>query len=274
MGTATGRRLQVLALLQTHRGITAGALAERLEVTERTARRDIAHLRDLGYRIDAEPGRFGGYTLASGRSMPPLQLDADEALAVALGLRATVGVAGLGAAAATALGKLTETVSTRLRARLQAVAGTESPSRDGARASDAGSFVALALACRAGEAVSFQYRGTRAATPHRRDAQPHRVVSVAGRWYLVACDAGTTTWRVYALDRVRDVRPLGTRLRVPAPPDDASAFVTEALAVGAREHRVRVRLFTSADLARELIAPSGRCRRTGWLELDPDVRHR
>ncbi|CAN5758300.1 hypothetical protein BH24ACT4_BH24ACT4_06730 [soil metagenome] len=107
----------MLALLQSRPGISAADLAVRLDVGERTARRDVAHLRDLGYRIDAEPGRHGGYTLASGTTMPALALDPDEALAVALGLRSATGVAGLDAAAVTALAKLTESVPSRLRAR-------------------------------------------------------------------------------------------------------------------------------------------------------------
>lgn len=256
MDSPTGRRLEALALLQAYPGISANRLAARLAVTERTARRDVAHLRELGYRIDADPGRFGGYTLASGSSMPPLLLDADEALAVALGLRATVGVGGLGPAAVTALAKLTETVPTRLRARLEALAGAEAPSGESQLAADAGALVALALACRAGEAVRFRHGRAGTGRGRARDAQPHRLVSLRGRWYLVAGERGSDRWRTYALARISQVQPLGTRFRMPAPPQDASAFVTEALAVGPRRHRVRVRLFTSGDLARRLIDPT------------------
>jgi predicted DNA-binding transcriptional regulator YafY len=246
----TGRRLETLALLQAQPGITADRLAARLGVTERTARRDVAHLRDLGYRIDAEPGRYGGYTLASGATMPPLLLDAEEALAVALGLRSAVGVEGLEPAAVTALAKLTETVPSRLRARFDAVAGTETVTRDDARATDAGTLVTIALACRAGEALRFRHRD------RPRDAQPHRLVRAAARWYLVAAERGSDRWLTYAVDRIRDARPLGIRLDVPPPPEDAAAFVTEALAHGGWRHHVRVRFHTSAELVRQLVDPT------------------
>lgn len=253
--TSTGRRLETLALLQASPGINAVQLAVRLGVTERTARRDIAHLRDLGYRIDAEPGRYGGYTLAAGTAMPPLVLDSDEALAVALGLRTTLGVEGLGPAAVTALAKITETVPARLRPRVAAIAEAAEVPADPSQRTAPGVLVALALACRAGEAVSFRHRPAEAGPGRRRDAQPHRLVNLRDRWYLVACERGTDNWRSYATSRITEVRPLGTRLPTPEPPDDASAFVAHTLAHGPRRHRVRVRLHTSGDLARELIDP-------------------
>lgn len=262
--TPTGRRLEALAILQANPGISAPRLAARLGVTERTARRDVVHLRDLGYRIDAEPGRYGGYTLAAGSSMPPLVLDADEALAVAVGLRSTAGVGGLGAAAATALAKLTESVPSRVRVRLDAMGRTESVADDGRRAVDPGVLVALALACRSGEAVRFQHRREGRGAGRARDAQPYRVVTVRGRWYLIACERGEDRWRTYALDRIGDVRPLGVPLKAPEPPADAAAYVTERLAHG-RRHRVRVRLFVDSDTAREMIAPS-----VGSIEDDGD----
>ncbi|MGI8939724.1 MAG: helix-turn-helix transcriptional regulator [Iamia sp.] len=255
MASVTGRRLEVLALLQSHPGISAADLAVRLDVGERTARRDVAHLRDLGYRIDAEPGRHGGYTLASGTNMPALALDPDEALAVALGLRSATGVAGLDVAAATALAKLTESVPSRQRARFDALALTDPAEGEGRRAADPGTLVTLALACRAETAVRFRHGRGPGATDRPRDAQPHRLVSVAGRWYLVACEPGAGEWKTYALDRIRDVRAVGPRLPTPPPPEDASAFVTEALAHGPWRHHVRVRMFTSGDLARQLVAP-------------------
>src|SRR5690242_12740636 len=120
MPSTASRRLETLSLLQTHPGISAVRLAERLGVTERTTRRDIAELRALGYRIDAEAGRAGGYRLAHGRTMPPLLLDADEVAAVALGLRTAVGVEGLETAAVTALAKLSQVVPPRWQPRLAA----------------------------------------------------------------------------------------------------------------------------------------------------------
>lgn len=254
--STTNRRLEVLALLQAHPGISATQLAGRLGVTERTARRDVAHLRELGYHIDGEAGRAGGYRIASGRTMPPLLLDADEVAAVALGLRAAVAVEGLDTAATTALAKLTQVVPARWRARLDALAGVQAPPGRSGRRAGRDVLVRAALACRADEAIRIRHRrhDTIHATPV--EVQPHRLVTLARHWYLVACPRGAARWTVYALDRVDDVQPLGTRLPAPEPPADAAAFVSATLAHGPWRHQVRVRVHTSADLVRELVDPS------------------
>ena len=254
--SATSRRLEVLGLLQAHPGISATQLAARFGVTERTARRDVAQLRELGYRIDGEAGRAGGYRLASGRSMPPLLLDADEVAAVALGLRTAVTVDGLETAAVTALAKLTEVVPSRWRTRLTALADVQEPPGRSGRRAGREVLIPAALACRAGEAVRIRHRraGTAEATP--ADVQPHRLVTLRRRWYLVACPRGTTEWRVYALDRIDHVQPLGTRFAAPEPPADAAAFVSGTLAHGPWRYRIRVQVHTSADLVRELVDPS------------------
>lgn len=124
MGTVstTTRRIEMLALVQAHPGISATQLAERLGTTERTVRRDMAQLREIGYRIDGAAGRTGGYRLGAGHSMPPLLLDADEVAAVVLGLRSVSGVDGLEAAAVTAMGKLGQVVPARWQRRLDALA--------------------------------------------------------------------------------------------------------------------------------------------------------
>lgn len=254
--SATSRRLEVLALLQAHPGISATRLASRLGVTERTARRDVAQLRELGYRVDAEAGRDGGYRLAGGATMPPLLLDADEVAAVAIGLRTAVTVEGLETAAVTALAKLTQVVPSRWRTRLAALADVRAPSGPPTRRTDRDVLVPAALACRAEEAVRIRHRrhDTAEATP--ADVQPHRLVTLRRRWYLVACPRGATRWLVYALDRVDHVQPLRTRYPAPEPPADAVAFVADTLAHGPWRHRVRVRVHTSADLVRELVDPS------------------
>ncbi len=243
----TNRRLETLSLLQAHPGISATQLAARLGVTERTARRDIAELREVGYRIDGEAGRTGGYRLASGAAMPPLLLDADEVAAVTLGLRTAVTVDGLETAAITALAKLTQVVPSRWRTRLSALAQVEtlplhSTNRD--------VLIPAALACRAGEAIRIRRRESAV------DVQPHRLVMVRRRWYLVACPRDSERWRVYALDRIKHVQPLGTHFPAPDPPADAAMFVADSLAHGPWRHKVRLRVHTSADLVRELVDPT------------------
>lgn len=254
--STTNRRLETLALLQSRPGISATQLAARLGVTERTARRDVAHLRELGYQIDAEAGRTGGYRIASGRTMPPLLLDADEVTAVALGLRAAVAVEGFDAAATTALAKLTQVVPARWRTRLSALADVQAPPGRSRRRAGRDVLVPAALACRSGEAVRIRHRrhDTAPATPV--EVQPHRLVTLGRHWHLVACPRDAERWRVYALDRIDHVQPLGTRFPVPEPPSDAAAFVADTLAHGPWRHRVRVRVHTSADLVRDLVDPS------------------
>lgn len=252
----TSRRLEALALLQARPGISATQLAARLGVTERTARRDIAQLRELGYRIDAEAGRTGGYRLASGRAMPPLLLDADEVAAVALGLRTAVVVGGLEVAAATALAKLAQVVPSRWQARLTALGDVETTPGRSRRRADRDVLVPVALACRAEEAVRIRHRRHDTTTARAVDVQPHRLVALRGHWYLVACPRGAVAWRVYALDRVSSVQPLGVGFPVSEAPEDAAAFVSDTLAQGPWRHRVRVRVHSSADLVRELVDPS------------------
>ena len=237
-------------MLQAHPGISAPQLAARLGVTERTTRRDVAQLREVGYRIDAEPGRTGGYRLAGGVAMPPLLLDADEVAAVAVGLRTAVAVEGLETAAVTALAKLTQVVPARWASRLDALADVRALPGTPGRRTGRDVLVAAALACRANEAIRIRH------TAGPRDVQPHRLVTLRRLWYLVACPRGGEKWLVYALDRVDHVQPLGTRFPSPEPPADPVAFVAGTLAHGPWLHRVRVRVHTSADLVRELVDPT------------------
>jgi predicted DNA-binding transcriptional regulator YafY len=253
--SATERRLELLAVLQARPGITATALAERFSVSERTARRDVEHLRRIGYGIEGEAGRHGGYALAGGTKLPPLLLDADEAAAVALGLTGDLGVSGLELAAGTALAKVTELAPSRARGTLAAVGTAVLSEPDRRSHGSSRVLLALAHACRQGRSVSLRQRDPGGAE-HRRTVQPHRLVKIGARWYLVAYAAGRDAWSVYAVTRITRVDPSGGRLPTPPPPEDAAAFTRAFLATGPRRHRVAVRLHTSADLARELVGPA------------------
>ena len=255
----TERRLEILAVLQAWPGITANALAERFAVSERTARRDVEHLRRIGYGIEGEAGRYGGYALAGGTKLPPLLLDADEAAAVALGLTGDLGVSGLELAAGTALAKVTESVPSRARGTLTAVGTTVQSDLDRRHHGSSRVLLALAHACRQGTSVHLRKRD--GGGEHRRHVQPHRLVKVGARWYLVAYVAGRDEWSVYAVARIIRVDPVGRRLAAPPPPTDAAAYVRTFLATGPRRYSVRVRLHTSAEMARELVAPA-----TGTIE--------
>lgn len=247
MTAATGRRLEILTLLQAQPGISAGVLARRLGVTERTARRDVGHLRDLGYRIDAHPGRTGGYWLAPGTATPALMLNEDELLAVALGLHAATGVPNDGTAALTALSKVAAIVPSRLRHRLSALTRI-AHAEDARRTVDGAVLVALALACRQREAVRIR----RPMDDLARTLQPWQLVHLANTWYLVASERGVNDWRTWALDRIDTVELLGTKVPAPPPPDDAIAFVTRSLARG-RRHHIRLLVHARADVVRRVV---------------------
>jgi predicted DNA-binding transcriptional regulator YafY len=261
--TPTEPRLDILAVLQAWPGITAIALAERLGVSERTARRDVEHLRRIGYGVEGEPGRYGGYALASGTKLPPLLLDADEAAAVALGLTSDLGVAGLELAAGTALAKVTEAAPARARSTLAAVAAAAQADSDPRHHGSSRVLLALAHACRQGSPVHLRHR--RFGVEHRRHLLPHRLVKVGTRWYLVAWAPGRDDWSVFAVARITRVDPAGGRLAAPPPPADAGQFVRAFLANGPARYRVEVRLHTSADLATDLVRPA-----TGTLTDEGD----
>jgi predicted DNA-binding transcriptional regulator YafY len=182
-----GRLLRLLSLLQIRREWAGGELADRLGVTVRTVRRDIDRLRELGYPVDSAPGKAGGYRLAAGTDLPPLLLDDDEAVAIAVALRtATSGLAGIAETALSALSKLERVLPARLRGRVTALQHTVTSLRytGGGPQADPAVLVTVAAACRDHEVITFDYT-TRHGTTGARRVEPHGVVSAAGLWYLV-----------------------------------------------------------------------------------------
>ncbi len=236
----TGRALQLLSLLQTGRLWRGAELAERFDVTERTVRRDVDRLRDLGYPVDATPGTAGGYRLAAGAHLPPLVFDDDEAVAVVVGLRAAAGaaIAGIEDTSVQALAKVEQALPDRLRRRVSALDGSVVSLQ---RAHGDGDVVVpetlsvLASACRGNEEVRFEYR-RRDRADSRRLVEPHQLLSAGRLWYLIAWDLRRTDWRTFRLDRLRDVQLAGRRF---APRDipggDAAAFLASSVASMHRE---------------------------------------
>lgn len=234
MANTSSRALRLLSLLQNHRFWPGAELAERLGVSPRTLRRDVDRLRELGYPVTAHPGVDGGYQLAPGAALPPLVLDDEEAVALAVGLRlATQDVSGtIAEAAARALAKVTQVMPARLRRRAGAVAAmTESASWDTARAARAAAIdpdvlATAALACRDSERIRFAY-GAASGEQTERHVEPHRLVALDRRWYLVAYDLTRNDWRSFRLDRVLGApQHTGTRFRPRAlPAADAAEFV-------------------------------------------------
>jgi predicted DNA-binding transcriptional regulator YafY len=242
----SARLLRLLSLLQARPTWTADELAERLEVTDRTVRRDVARLRGLGYPVDAEAGPLGGYSLGRGGSLPPLLLDDDEAVAVAVGLRAAAdgSVSGLDDATVSALAKLDQVLPARLAERVRAVHDvTASLSGRDPDSVEASVLVELAQACRGGLRVRLGY-ADRAGRAGERRVDPYRLVRSGPRWYLVAHDVDRDDWRTFRVDRVTSVdvtRQSGDLASLGTLPDPVE-LVARGMAVAPFPARVRLRV--------------------------------
>lgn len=253
--SSAARMLQLLSLLQTHRYWPGAELAGRLEVSDRTLRRDVNRLRGLGYPVHAARGATGGYQLEAGAAMPPLLFDDEEAVAIVVGLQAAAGgmVSGIEETSVRALGKVVQVMPPRLRRRVDALASYSVPavfSSPSGPTIDADVLATLAQACRDDERVHFGYR-TRDGDGMERLVEPHRLVSVGRRWYLVAWDLTRHDWRSFRLDRMAGTSTTGVRFRQrDLPGGDAAEFVKRGLRTGPQRHHVSVRLHTGADAVR------------------------
>ncbi|MEV6570016.1 WYL domain-containing protein [Streptomyces sp. NPDC051577] len=241
MQKTSARLLSLLSLLQARRDWPGALLAERLDISARTVRRDVDRLRELGYPIVAFKGPDGGYRLDAGAELPPLLFDDEQAIALAVALRiATTSGAGIEEAAARALNTVRQVMPARLRHRidvLQVTAVERSARRPGTRV-DSGVLMALGAAVHAREVLRFDYTAAtapgageggrdveRPAPPPRR-AQPHHLVTWSGRWYLVAWDLDREDWRTFRVDRITPRVPTGPRFTPrEVPGGDVAAFV-------------------------------------------------
>lgn len=227
MPTTAPRLLALLSLLQTSRDWPAAVLADRLDVTDRTVRRDVDRLRELGYPVTSTRGREGGYRLDAGSRLPPLLFDDEQAVALTVALRtAAASGADVGEAAERALRTVRQLLPARLAHRVEAVPVTVLAD---APAVDPRVLTALGDAARAREVLRFGYAGSRAGAdddgPTRR-VEPHHLVARGGRWYLVAWDLDRADWRVFRADRVRPRSPGGARFAPrEVPGGDVAAFV-------------------------------------------------
>ncbi|MFI0231986.1 helix-turn-helix transcriptional regulator [Streptomyces sp. NPDC017086] len=207
------RLLQLLSLLQTPREWPGGELADRLRVSRRTVRRDIDRLRELGYPVQATKGADGGYRLIAGKAMPPLVLDDEEAVAIAVGLRAGAGhaVEGVDEASVRALAKLEQVLPARLRHRVATLQAATTPLTSGDGPSIAPETLTVMASTVAGrERLRFAYRDKDGSASHRL-TEPYRLVSTGRRWYLVAYDVDRADWRTFRVDRVSGPSATGVR---------------------------------------------------------------
>lgn len=274
MANTSDRTLRLLSLLQTHRYWPGAELAERLEVSPRTLRRDVDRLRGLGYPVRARRGADGGYQLGSGAVLPPLVIDDEEAVALAVGLQVAAqgAVEGIAEASVRVLAKVAQVMPARLRHRVEALRAMTVPADWGGPSSggvEPGVLTVIALACRDGEQLRFSYT---AADGRRTDrhVEPHRMVCPGRRWYLVAYDLVRHDWRSFRVDRLTAPRVTGARFRPrELPAADAAAFVRAGLETWASPaRRVEVLVDAPAASVRERIgrwstveeAGAGRCR--------------
>ncbi|OYN89885.1 helix-turn-helix transcriptional regulator [Parenemella sanctibonifatiensis] len=252
MADTLRRLLRLLSLLQSRPVWSGPELAERLEVTDRTIRRDVERLRELGYPVTGEQGAVGGYRLGPGARLPPLVLEDDEAVAIAVALRqaAGSGVEGLGESALRGLTKLDQVLPARLAVEVEALTDATSwlPRRDHPEVA-AALLTDLAAAVRGHRRVRFSYRSGEDRVTER-DVLPYRLLTSGRLWYLFADDPERQDWRTFRLDRMSEVYVTSWTFTPREAPDPVSLL-------GERRPwpnvaRLRVRGTTAADLERHL----------------------
>jgi len=238
----SARLLRLLSLLQSRADWTGAELAERLQVGLRTVRRDIDRLRELGYPVDSTPGVAGGYRLGVGAALPPLLLDDEEAVAVAISLRtaATGSVAGLEEAALRALAKVQQVLPSRLRHRVAAFHAAVPLTGAATGGVDADLLTAIAAACRDRRRIRLRYRSRTASTT--REVEPYRLVHTPRRWYLLAYDLGRDDWRTFRVDRIEELLgPPGARFAPrPLPQEDTAAYVSHSISTAPYAYQARI----------------------------------
>ncbi|MET9802699.1 YafY family protein [Streptomyces sp. NPDC006368] len=255
----SARLLRLLSLFQARRDWSGADLADRLGVTPRTVRRDVDRLRELGYPVHATPGTGGGYQLGAGAALPPLLLEDDEAVAVAVGLRTAAGggIEGVGETSVRALAKLEQVLPDRLRRRVGALTAFTVPMlRTPESPVDPSVLTELAHACRDSERLRFEYRDHHGSAT-RRTVEPHRLVCTERRWYLVAWDVDRSDWRTFRADRIVPRPPHGPRFPPREPPaDDLAAYVSKGVSTAAYAARAVIRIHAPIAEAARVIGPS------------------
>ncbi|MFW0787470.1 YafY family protein [Gordonia sp. CPCC 206044] len=250
----SARLLALLTLLQARREWSGAELAERLSITTRTVRRDVDKLRELGYPVDATVGVGGGYRLGAGAEMPPLLLDDQEVLAVALGLNeiTTGSVADMAEASAGALTKLRQVMPSRLRHRLDALT-MEAVPREHRNPVSGDVLSEIATACHRTERLRFDYRRGDG-TESRREVEPYRLVRSGLRWYLVGWDLAREDWRSFRVDRMQPKTPTGPRFTPrPLPDGGATGYLERSLGAVFRKASARIRVHAPLDVVAPMV---------------------
>jgi predicted DNA-binding transcriptional regulator YafY len=251
----SARLLRLLSLLQHRRDWSGPQLAERLAVTVRTVRRDVERLRELGYPVHATTGTTGGYRLGAGAVMPPLLLDDEEAVAVAVSLRTAAGgtVTGIEETSARALAKVEQILPPRLRGQVSALGAATVAQHRPAAVVPAALLTTIATACRDHQQLRVDYR-SHDGTASTRLLEPHRLVHSGRRWYLVAYDLDRADWRTFRVDRLRPWTPAGPAFTPREPPaSDIGAFASWAVGVGPYRYQARFTMHAPAHRVAERV---------------------
>jgi predicted DNA-binding transcriptional regulator YafY len=238
----SARLLRLLSLFQARRYWSGAELTARLEVTARTLRRDVDRLRSLGYPVNSTSGAAGGYQLGAGATLPPLLLDDEEAIAVAVGLRTAASgtVAGIEETSLRALTKLEQVLPSRLRRRVAALHAFIVPLDNAGPTVNAETLSKIAGACRDCEKLKFGYQ-SREGVASEREVEPHRLVNTGRRWYLAAWDVGRGNWRTFRVDRIGSKLSTGSRFLPRKPPDgDFAVYVSRSVGYEPYPHRATV----------------------------------
>jgi predicted DNA-binding transcriptional regulator YafY len=250
MPETSARLLRLLSLLQARRDWTGTELAARLGVTTRTIRNDVERLRGLGYPVDARPGAAGGYRLGAGGALPPLLLDDEEAVAVAVGLRAAASgsVVGIEETSVRALVQLQQVLPARLRHKVSAFQSAALPMPARGPQVDPEVLTMIASACRDHWLLRFDYQA-HSGTASRRLVEPYRLVNDRRRWYLLAWDTDRDGWRTFRADRIEPRPSAGPRFTPRALPPDHQIAAQVARGIGEATWRYRARVIVHAPAA-------------------------
>ncbi|PRY29668.1 helix-turn-helix transcriptional regulator [Umezawaea tangerina] len=254
----SARLLRLLSLLQVRRDWTGSDLAERLGVDVRTVRRDVDKLRSLGYPVNATSGVSGGYQLGAGAELPPLLLDDDEAVAVAVGLRTAANgtVSGIEETSVRALTKLEQVLPSRLRRRVSALSAHTTTLAAFGPTVDADVLTVVAGASRDHQALRFGYQGRDGAATTRH-VEPQGMVHTGRRWYLVAWDVDRRDWRTFRLDRVEGTPVPAARFPPREPPHaDLAEYISRQVSGAVYRHRARLVMHAPLEVVRGETSPT------------------
>ena len=262
MRGTTERLLKLLSLLQIRQEWTGPDLAARLEVSERTVRNDIDRLRDLGYPVEARRGPIGGYRLGAGAEMPPLLLDDEEAVAIAISLTTAPsrGISGLEEASQRALGKLQQVLPFRLRQRVTALQGATSTVEIAPppATTDPEILQELATAAHRHETLRLEYT-SHGGERSRRMVDPTRIVNWDARWYLLAWDRDRDDWRTFRVDRIARTNPTGSLfIQRDLPATDVTRWISDNVARAGWDHVATILIQApAADIAARIPSQMG-----------------